>query len=178
MSITVKIDSKKLIPIREADERLMSYCVEMTEVTGGTFWKPYTPEQIAGTEEFPPIKDFMSGLADMLEVYPPINLYDAKLRTLAKALGPAWVRVSGSWATGTYYDFDNHTNGVIPEGYRTVLTKEQWTGVLDFVKECDAKLLVSVANCAGTHAATGKWEPDQLKLLFDYSIAYGALFVI
>ena len=31
----------------------MSYNVEMTEATGGTFWKAYTPGQIAGTEEFP-----------------------------------------------------------------------------------------------------------------------------
>ena len=48
----------------------MSYNVEMTEVTGGTFWKAYTPEQIAGTEESPPA----SGLADMgklIQVYPP-----------------------------------------------------------------------------------------------------------
>ena len=31
-----------LEPIRKVDERLMSYNVEMTEVTGGTFWKAYT----------------------------------------------------------------------------------------------------------------------------------------
>ena len=29
--------------------------IEMAEVTGGTFWKAYTPAQIAGTEEVPPI---------------------------------------------------------------------------------------------------------------------------
>ena len=51
----------------------MSYNVEMTEVAGGTFWKAYTPKQIAGTEEFPPA----SGLADMgklMQVCPPIDL--------------------------------------------------------------------------------------------------------
>lgn len=40
------------------DERLVSYNVEMTEVTGGTFWKAYTEAQIDGTEEFPAIKDW------------------------------------------------------------------------------------------------------------------------
>ena len=40
--------------LRTVDPRLMSYNVEMTEVTGGTFWKAYTPEQIAGTEPVPP----------------------------------------------------------------------------------------------------------------------------
>lgn len=41
--------------IRQMGERFVSYNVEMTEVTGGTFWKTYTPGQIAGTEAFPPI---------------------------------------------------------------------------------------------------------------------------
>ena len=46
----------KLLPelsvIRTVNDKLMSYNVEFTEVTGGTFWKAYTPEQIAGTEKF------------------------------------------------------------------------------------------------------------------------------
>ena len=37
--------------IRQVDERLMSYNIEMTEVTGGTFWKSYTAEQIAGVSD-------------------------------------------------------------------------------------------------------------------------------
>mgnify|MGYP000706592653 CR=1 FL=1 len=41
---------------------------------------------------------------DLMQVYAPINLYDEKLRKLAKELGPVWVRVSGTWATKTYYD--------------------------------------------------------------------------
>ncbi len=49
------LNPESLTPIRSVDERLVSYNVEMTEVTGGTFWKAYTPGQIAGTEEFPPL---------------------------------------------------------------------------------------------------------------------------
>ena len=36
----------------EANPMMVSYNVEFTEVTGGTFWKSYTPGQIAGTEPF------------------------------------------------------------------------------------------------------------------------------
>lgn len=86
---------------------------------------------------------------DLMQVYAPIDLYNEKLRSLAKELGTAWVRVSGTWATKTYYDFDNATGGIAPEGYLNVLTKEQWIGVLDFVKAIDAKLMISVANCPG-----------------------------
>ena len=64
--------------IRNFDKRLMSYNVEMTEVTGGTFWKSYTKGQIEGTEMFPPLSS-LADMAKIMQVYPPINLYDEKL---------------------------------------------------------------------------------------------------
>ena len=50
----VKLSPAELKTLRTVDDRLMSYNIEMAEVTGGTFWKAYTPAQIAGTEEVPP----------------------------------------------------------------------------------------------------------------------------
>lgn len=172
MAEKIILKPTELKEIRKVNKRLVSYNVEMTEVTGGTFWKSYTPEQIAGTEEFPPIKGF-SDLAGLMQVYPPIDLYEKNIRTYAAALGSCYVRVSGSWATGTYFDFDGHTGGEIPEGYRAVLTKEQWTGVLDFVKAVNAKLLISVSNCDGEHVGGKPWTPEQAKIIFDYSKEYG-----
>lgn len=165
----VKINIQKLTELRKMDPRFQSYNVEMTEVTGGTFWKAYTQAQIEGTEEFKATMDF----ASMMQVYEPINLADKRLRELAKALGPTYMRVSGSWASGTYYDFDGTTNGKIPEGYTAILTKEQWTGVLEFAKAVDTKILVSVANTEGAHNEDGSWNPEQAKLLWDYSREYG-----
>ncbi|MBQ7379759.1 MAG: beta-glucuronidase [Clostridia bacterium] len=164
--------------IREIDPRLMSYNVEMTEVTGGTFWKAYTPGQIAGTEEFTLSNgDFGSGsfigMAALMQYYPPIDLYNQRLRELASKFGPVWVRVSGSWATKTYYDFDGTTGGKAPEGYQSVLTREQWIGVLDFVKAVDGKLLISVSNCAGDHPNGGPLDLSQTKKIFALSHEYG-----
>ena len=173
---TIQLNPEAVKPIRQIDERLVSYNIEMTEVTGGTFWKAYTPEQIAGTEEFPPIGDLRNGftaLAGLMQYYPPIDLYNEKLRTLTKNLGPAWIRVSGTWATKTYYDFEGTTNGNPPEGYASVLTKAQWIGVLDFVKAVGGKLLVSVSNCAGDHPGNGPLDLAQAKKLFALSHEYG-----
>ena len=167
--IDLKFDNLK--EIRKMNPRLMSYNVEMTEVTGGTFWKSYTKEQIAGTEAFPPLKSIMD-MGSIMQVYPPINLYNEKIRKLAKEFGPVWVRVSGTWATKTYYDFDGHTNGVAPSGYQSVCTKEQWIGVLEFCKAIGAKLLVSVNNCEGLHKASEPWNPSQAELLFGLSKEY------
>ncbi len=75
---TVELNPDHLKLIRTVNERLVSYNIEMTEVTGGTFWKAYTPGQIAGTEAFPSLS--VSGLkditatAELMEYYPPINL--------------------------------------------------------------------------------------------------------
>ena len=171
MALHVKLNAENLRTIRSIDPRLVSYNVEMTEVTGGTFWKEYTPEEVAGNGKFP-----MVGIGSkdgLMQVYPPIDLTNPRLRKFAKKLGSCWIRVSGTWSTKTYYDFEGKTNGVAPAGFQNILTKEQWLGVLDFVKAVDGKLLVSVANCEGIHSAHEPWNPSQAKLLFDLSREYG-----
>jgi hypothetical protein len=172
MKKPIKLDPTSLKELRRIDERLVSYNVEMTEVTGGTFWKAYTEAQVDGTEEFPIIRDWLN-MSTLMQWYDPVDTKNPLLIKLAKELGSAWVRVSGSWANRTYYDFDGHTNGQIPEGYMNVLTKEQWLNLLDFVKTIDGKLLVSFANCPGNHKAGEPWDPAQAKLLMDTSIEYG-----
>lgn len=175
MAKQINLNPIGLKEIRTVDERLMSYNIEMTEVTGGTFWKAYTPEQIAGTEEFKfsgELTDF-TAMEELMQYYPPIDLKNKRLRELTEKLGPVWIRVSGSWATQTYYDFEETTSGKAPDGYKSVLTKEQWIGVLDFVKEMGAKLLISVSNCAGDHPNGGALDLTQARKLFDFSHTYG-----
>ena len=43
MAQFVKLDPEALRELHVGNERLVSYNVEMAEVTGGTFWKAYTP---------------------------------------------------------------------------------------------------------------------------------------
>ena len=152
MAQFVKLQASGLTALREMNPRLVSYNVEMTEVTGGTFWKAYSEAQVDGTEEFPKILDW-TNMGNLQQWYDPIDTKDPRLIKLAKELGTAWIRVSGTWANKTYYDFDGHCNGVVPEGFQNLLTKDQWLSLLDFVKAVDGKLLVSIANCPGIHAA-------------------------
>jgi len=171
-----KINPEGLNVVRLIDSRLVSYNIEMTEITGGTFWKKYTPEQISGEEAFPPIgslQDGFTALSGLMQYYPPIDLDSHKLRRLAKGLGPVWVRVSGTWATKTYYDFDGLTRGVPPAGYASVLTRQQWLSLLDFVKQVGAKLLISISNCAGDHPYNGPLDLSQAKKIFELSHRHG-----
>ena len=168
----IKLNTSDLKELRKVDPRLVSYNVEMTEVTGGTFWSAYTEAQVEGIEEVSMTLD-LNDLGSLQQYYEPVDLYNERLRKLARELGSAWVRVSGTWANKTYYDFDGHTNGEVPKGYQNVLTKEQWIGVLEFVKHIDGKLLISVANCPGNHSADEPWNSEQAKMLFDFSRDYG-----
>ena len=172
MAEFVKLAGSGLTALREIDERLVSYNVEMTEVTGGTFWKAYTEAQVDGTEEFPVITNWQD-MGNLQQWYDPIDTKNPRLIKLAKNLGAAWVRVSGTWANKTYYDFDGHTGGKVPEGFQNVLTKDQWLSLLDFVKAIGGKLLVSIANCPGIHTADEPMPFEQADLLFRTSKEYG-----
>ena len=83
------IDAASLPRIGTVDERFQSYNIEMVEVTGGRFWKPYGETPAAGT--------------DLYAYRPPTDLNNVKLRRLAAALAPAYMRVSGTWANSTYF---------------------------------------------------------------------------
>ena len=122
MAEIIKLNPGALTELRTVDPRLISYNVEMTEVTGGTFWKAYTEAQVDGTEEFPVIKDW-SNMGNLQQWYDPIDTTNPRLIKLAKELGSCWVRVSGTWANKTYYDFDGKTGGKAPEGFQNVLSK-------------------------------------------------------
>ena len=170
MAQFVTLKANGLEVLREVDERLVSYNVEMTEVTGGTFWKAYTPEQIAGTEKFPAIKDFTE-LAGLMQWYDPIDSTNPRLIKLAKELGPAWMRVSGTWATKTYYDFEG--KGLPNDGWQNCMTRDQWVNIVKFADTIGAKILISVANCEGLHHADEPWNPSQAELIFNLSKELG-----
>ena len=173
MAKSIKLEISNLEKLHSVNPRLISYNVEMTEVTGGTFWKGYTEAQIDGTEAVP-APDFSKGMGAMHQWYEPIDTKNPRLIKLAKALGSCWVRVSGTWATKTYYDFaDEYPAGTAPKGYDSVLKKQQWLDLLDFVKAVDGKLLISVANCEGLHSTEEPWNPSQAEQIFALSKEYG-----
>lgn len=135
--------------IGSVDERFQSYNIEMVEVTGGPFWKPYDAPG-GGTH---------SGLFSERK---PKDLGDARLRSLAAALSPAFMRVSGTWANATYFAELDHAS-TPPAGFKTVLTRREWQGVIDFSRAVDAPIVTSFAISAGTRNAAGIWMPEQAR---------------
>jgi heparanase 1 len=172
------LDPQKMVKVGDVDPRFVSYNIETVEVTGGRFWKPYSAEveaRLSGGSRTKPGQNQPTGMDPNLFQYrPPINLSNARLRKLAKALEPAYLRVSGTWRNSTYFqDNDQPAMHEVPKGFNGVLTRAQWKGVIDFSHAVGAEIMTSVATSGGTRDAGGVWTPEQAKAIFDYTRQIG-----
>lgn len=174
----VAIAPAKMPKVGTVDPRFVSYNVEMVEVTGGRFWKPYKSSSDAHSAPKPPTSTEANQQVgvnpDLFQYRPPINLANPRLRKLAQGLGPSYVRVSGTWQNSTYFQNDNHPAMTeIPKGFRGVLTRAEWKGVIDFADAVDDKVVTSFAVSPGTRNAEGIWTPAQAKAFLDYTNSAG-----
>ncbi len=148
------------------DERYQSYNIEMLEVTGGMFWKPYGSVSSGQTSGAPDRSGVPAGMdADLYEYRPPVDLSNSKLRRLAAALGPAYVRVSGTWANTMYFADADPAPSSPPSGFNGVLSRERWKGVVDFAAATDARIVTSMAISPGVRDAAGVWMPGQARAI-------------
>jgi hypothetical protein len=157
--------------IGKVDERFQSYNIEMAQVIGAKFWKPYARVRDLGV----PMAAAGVGLdPNLFEARPPVDLSDPRLLVLAAALGPAYVRVSGTWAnTVRFQDSDDPPPAIPPAGFRGVLTRAQWKGVVDFAKAADAKLVTSFAIDSAVRDSSGVWTPVEAQRVIAYTHASG-----
>ncbi|WP_214647874.1 hypothetical protein [Novosphingobium aerophilum] len=136
--------------VATVDERFLSYNVEMVEVTGGRFWAPYDGPK-----------------GEMYRMRPPTNLADRRLVAMARQLGPAYIRISGTWANSTYLPAPGEVVTSPPPGFNQVLTRDQWRGAVAFAAAVDAKIVTSFPASAGARHPDGSWNPEQAQRLLD-----------
>jgi heparanase 1 len=178
---SVTVSPATMPHVATVDERYQSYNVEMAEVIGGKFWKSYAQKSDATQSNRQATGRSSSGGASQagddpntFEARPPIDLTNARLRKLAAALGPAYVRVSGTWANTVYFhDSDAPAPASPPQGFKGVLTRPQWRSVVDFARAVNARLTTSVAISSGARDAAGAWTPDQARKLLAYTKMIG-----
>ena len=163
-----------MVRIGSVDERFQSLNIEMVEVTGGRFWKPYAskteaPSTMRASANQPAGMD-----PSLYEYRPPIDLTNRRLRKLAKALGPAYVRVSGTWANSTYFqNSDDPAPPSAPIGFNGVLTRKQWKEVVDFSHAASAEIVTLFAISPGIRNPAGVWTPDQAEQFLAYTRSVG-----
>jgi heparanase 1 len=171
MAEVLQLNPGALETLGKTDERFQSYNVEMAEVIGGRFWKPYA--HMSATS--PVASEIQVGRdPNLFEARPPADLGNHRLRALAAALGPAYVRVSGTWANSVYFQNDDApAMPTPPEGFTGVLTRAEWRGVVDFAKAVDAKLVTSFTVSPGVRDASGTWTPIEARPLLDFTRSIG-----
>lgn len=173
---TATIHPQTMRRVATVDRRFQSYNIEMAQITGGRFWKPYgSHAHAAATPAQKPHGNQPAGLsASLFQYRPPVNLANARLRNLAKALGPVYLRVSGTWAnTAWFQDSNAPAPSTPPAGFKSVLTRKEWKGVVDFANAVDAKLVTSFAVSPGTRNAQGVWTPKQANAIVQYTKSAG-----
>jgi len=165
--------------IATVDERYQSYNVEMAEVTGGKFWRPYGPKSGSASKQNQASSAASGGATpagmnpDMYEYRPPIDLANSRRIKLAAALAPAYMRVSGTWANTSYFPGSDDAPAARPLGFDGTLTREQWKAVIAFSHAVKAGIVTSFAISPGTRDANGVWTPDQARRLLDYTKSAG-----
>jgi len=164
MADPIALEPAELPRIATVDERFQSYNIEMVEVTGGTFWRPYGPPGSAGAVE---------RSSGAYAIYPAIDLKNPRLRRLAAALSPAYLRVSGTWANATYFADRDTAPVKPPAGFNGVLTRSQWRGVVDLSRAVNAPIVTSFAASPGTRDAGGQWTAEQARSLLSFTQSVG-----
>lgn len=147
--------------VARVDQRFQSYNVEMAEIIGARFWAPYNKD---GTTP-----------ADRYRERTPLDLRGNKrFRVMTGALGPAYMRVSGTWANSTFFqDDDRAPLTTPPTGYRGVLTRAQWADVVDFAHAVDAKIVTSFPISEGARNPDGTWNSDNARRFLRYNKTVG-----
>src|SRR5260370_2574921 len=156
----LSIAPARMARIGTVDERFQSYNVEMVEVTGGRFGKPY------GSNTSDVYSDLYAHRA-------PIDLTNVRLRRLAAPLAPAYVRVSGTWANATYFAVSDSPPSASPPGFNGILSHQQWRGVVNYSQAVGAQIVTSFAISPGTRDATGVWTPAQARHFLAYTHSVG-----
>ena len=175
--IAATVSPSTLPQLATIDERFQSYNVEMAEVIGGNFWIPYAKRRPTAMAKRSTTFEIGTD-PTVFEKRAPVDLASARLRKLAAALGPAYVRVSGTWANSVFFqDTDANEAEPTPPGYKGVLTRPQWAGVVAFARAVDAKLVTSFAISSGVRDADGTWTPAQAKPLVTYTKSIGGAIV-
>ena len=171
------VDPADMPRVATVDQRFLSYNIEMAELTGGLFWKPYDEiaamksQAGAGATAPPGSSEFYDQLKRPLK---PVDLSNDRLRRLAAALGPAYVRSSGNAADAVYFhDADTPPPAKPPEGFESVLTRQEWKGLIDFARAANAKIVTSFAIATGVRDARGRWTPREARKLIEYTKSVG-----
>jgi hypothetical protein len=138
------------------DERFLAVAIDTAQVVGASFWAP--------ADAGPPPDE---------RPVPPYDFTRPKLRALAQALGPAYLRIGGTAADGVYYDMSDAPVATPPASYTYVLTRDEWDAVNAFAAAAGMRVLFTINAGQGPRDAQLAWTADNAQALLAYTAAAG-----
>jgi hypothetical protein len=148
------IDLGRSRVVAHTSPRYVSFAVDLDQVTGGMFWSQ-APNAVGNA---------------------PVAPYDftrPRLRLLAQALAPAYLRISGTAANKTYYDLSATPPATPPGHYERILTKAEWDAVNVFAQALRLQIVLGINAGPGPRDAAGVWLPDNARALLGYTAGRG-----
>jgi hypothetical protein len=142
-------------PLHELDRRFVSFALDTSQVLGGHFWSR------AGRVD-------VGRGSDQVE---PFDLARPRLRTLAQALAPAYLRIGGTEADHVYYSVTGEAPPEPSSGNELVLSAERWNTIGDFARAIGFELYFTINAGPRARAADGAWQPDNAAGLLAYAAA-------
>ncbi|MGH7295117.1 MAG: hypothetical protein ACRELB_09300, partial [Polyangiaceae bacterium] len=143
-------------PVATIDERFLAVAVDTAQVVGAPFWVPLD----AGVETYQ-------------APGPPYDFTRPKLRALASALAPAYLRVGGTTADKVYYDMSDAPVTTPPQPYLYVMTHAQWDAANDFATATGMRVLFTINGGPGPRDTSLAWTPDNARTLLAYTAGKG-----
>jgi hypothetical protein len=168
----VEIDAAHLPFARTTDERLQSFQIGMSWLTGGETWRAYDSKSPGITG---PSATVAGNASLTREARPPADLTNPRLVKLAAALAPLYIRYAGTTANTVYFqDNDEPQLAKAPAGFSVVLTRARWKAGLDFAKAINAKVLTGFAVTSGVRDSNAAWTPLTAAPWLAYTKSIGA----
>ena len=103
----------------------------------------------------------------------PVDFTRPQLVRLAEALGPAYVRYSGTKIDETYYDPTGALGANPPGAYKYVLDRDEWDAATRFAAVAGLKVTIGVNGGPGPRNADFSWNPDNARALLERARATG-----
>ncbi len=104
---------------------------------------------------------------------PPFDFTRPRLVRLAQALGPAYVRYSGTKIDETYYDPTGTLGPNPPGAYKYVLDRDEWDAANRFAAAAGLKVTIGINGGPGPRNADFSWNPDNARALLSRAKAIG-----
>ena len=141
-------------PIAVVDEKYLSVAVDMANVVGGAFWDPSKNAGPMGTAKVAPY-DFAR----------------PRLRKLAAALAPAFLRVGGTDADRTAYELAPANNsGSTAAQWK--LSTNQWRNLNTFAQDVGFRVMFTLNAGQSARNDQGAWDPQSARALVEDATAH------